>query len=202
MATGTSNQLEIESIRKKYDKLLKVRFHVVLYNLPEHSIPITHSLIIKLKNKRWSTENLIDELPASLSLACFTPFANKKEAIEIQNEEMKISEEGEMNQPELHRSKINTVIHKSYKVNTSYAMLSTLSSTLAFLYNMVDHQGVDDVRPMLCDFLHGVLHDLTKDAGKSWLSSHKDVKQLPLCILSQIQQIIIYFLQAASDDDY
>ena len=78
MAPGTSNQLEIESIRKKYDKLLKARSVVVLYNLPEHSIPITHSMIVKLKNKRWSTENLTDEVAAAISLACFTPFANKK----------------------------------------------------------------------------------------------------------------------------
>ena len=81
-------------------------------------------------------------------------------------------------------------------------MLSAISSFLAFLYNLAHFQGENNVHPMLCDFLNSVLYDLTKEAGKAWLISHKECKQLPLCILSQIQQIIIWFVLAVSDDKY
>ena len=77
-------------------------------------------------------------------------------------------------------------------------MLSTISSFLAFLYNMADFNN--DVRPMLCDFLECVLYDLTKESGKAWLYTHKECKHLSLCILSKIQQIIIHFVLAVSDD--
>ena len=86
LSPGTANVLEVQSIRKKFDKLLKVRLPAEFWQLPEYPIPINHSMMSKLKNKRWSTENLTDEVASMISLACFTPLANKKEAIEIQNE--------------------------------------------------------------------------------------------------------------------
>ena len=68
-----------------------------------------------------------------------------------------------------------------------------------FLYNMADWND-EQVCPMLCEFLEKILHHLTGEAGKSWLRLHRHVKQLRLVIITQIQQVVVFFVLAASDD--
>mmetsp|Transcript_57376 Transcript_57376/g.62003 ORF Transcript_57376/g.62003 Transcript_57376/m.62003 type:complete len:199 (+) Transcript_57376:505-1101(+) len=156
-------------------------------------------MIIKIKGYRWYTKDLTEELPSAISIACFVPFGNKKDTVDIQNDSARVTKDAQLDQPEMFCSKIATSIHESYKVNSTYVMLSTISSFLAFLCNLANFNN--NVRPMLCDFLEVVLYDLTKESRKAWLYTHKECKHLSLCILSQIQQIIINFVLAASDDE-
>ena len=108
-----------------------------------------------------------------------------KDAFDIENGSEKVMEDEEMRQPEQHRTKIESTIHKSYKVNTEWQLCTTITSFLMFLYNMADWKD-DQPRPMLCEFLEKILFHLTSEAGKTWLRTHRNVKQLPLVIISQI----------------
>ena len=75
-----------------------------------------------------------------------------KDAFDIKNGLEKVKEDEEIRQPKQHRTKIESTIHKSYKVNTNWQLITTISLFLMFLYNMADWK-VTQTHPMLCEFL-------------------------------------------------
>ena len=161
-------------------KLLRVEY----YYLPKTPIPLPLLTMIKIRQGLWSTDSPEEELVTRLSIACFTQITSK-EAFDIRTVSEKVTEDEEMLQPEQFRTRIDTAIHKSYKVNNEWQLITTITSFLIFLYNIADWDK-QQVRPMLCEFLEKLLHRLTSEEGKSWLRLHKNVKQLPLVIITQI----------------
>ena len=142
--------------------------------VPKIPIPIPHVVMINIKHYRWSTEDIANELASTLSIACFVPMI-RKDAIDIENESEKVTEDTQLIQPEQFRTKIERNIHKSYKVNTSWGLLTTISLFLMFLYNLANWK-LNDVRPMLCDLLENILFHLTSGAGKTWLNTNNHCK--------------------------
>ena len=123
-----------------------------------------------------------------------------KDALDIESELEKVTKDNELRQPEQFRTKIERTVHKSYKVNTNWALLTTIASFLMFLYNMANWE-LTDKRPMLCDFLEKISFHLTSEAERTWLRTNQHIKQLLLAIISQIQKVVVYLVLAASDDD-
>ena len=195
---GGSSVLEVQSVRQKYDTAMKKLSRVEYYYLPKNPIPLPLVTMIKIRQGLWSTDSPEEELVTRLSIACFTPITSK-EAFDIETVSEKVTEDEEMLLPEQFCTRIDTAIHKSYKVNNKWQLITTITSFLMFLYNMANWNK-QQVRPMLCEFLEQLLHRLTSEEGKSWLRIHKNVKQLPLVIITQIQQIIVLFVLAPSDD--
>ena len=156
-------------------------------------------MIVKIKYCRWSTDNIVDKLPSTISIAWFVPMT-KKGTLDVQNELEKVTKDAQLGQPEPNRSKIYRNIHKSYKANSNWGLLTTISSFLVFLYNLADWK-LNNVRPMLYDFLKNVLFHLTSETGQTWLHTNKECKHLLLAIFSQIQKIVIYLVPAVSDDN-
>ena len=196
--SGPSFHLQVQNIRRKYDKDLCKHILVQYFFIPAAPIPIPHIMIVKIKCCRWSTNDIVHKLPSRISIACFVPMI-KKDAVDIQNESEKVTKDAKLGQPEPYCSKIGRNIPKSYKVNINWGLLAVISLFLVFLYNLANWK-LNDVRPMLCDFLENVLFHLTSEAGKTWLNTNKECKHLPLAILSQIQETIIHLVLAASDE--
>ena len=154
--------------------------------------------MIKIKCCRWSTKDIADELASTISVACIVPMT-RKDAMDTQNESEKVIKDAQLNQSEPFRTRIDRHIHKSYKVNSSWGLLTTISLFLVFLYNLANWK-LNNVRPMLCDFLETTLFHLTSGAGKTWLNTNRECKQLPLAIISQIQKFVIHLVLATSDE--
>ena len=81
-SAGPSFHLQVQNIRQKYDKDLRKHTLVQYFYIPVTPIPITHVMIVKMKGCKWSTDDIVDKLASTISLACFVPMI-KKEAIEI-----------------------------------------------------------------------------------------------------------------------
>ena len=194
---GLTYVLEVQNIRRKYNTAMKRLSRVEFYYIPQTPIPLSLVMLIKIKNAFWSTENPKDELVASLSITCFTQIASK-EAFDIENVSEKVTEDEEMHQLEQYCTKIEITIHKNYKVNNKWQLCTTITSFLMFLYNLANWKD-DQPRPILCEFLEKILFHLTSEAGKTWLRTHCNVKQLLLVIISQIQKVVVCFVLTGSD---
>ena len=169
-SSGPSFHLEIQTIRQKNDSALRKHSLVQYSCIPSKLIPITHALIVKIKLCTWSSEDLVDKLPSTISLACFVSIV-KKGLVEIDAQLEAVTINQQLNQPSTYRGPINCTISKSYQINTGWGLLTTISSLLAFLYNLADRKfrTVGEIRPLLCDFLESVLFQLTSETGRIWL---------------------------------
>lgn len=58
-------------------------------------------------------QDIVDELPAMISIACFVPLI-KNYVVEIESKSYAVTINQQLGQPSQHCLRINTTIHKSY----------------------------------------------------------------------------------------
>ena len=107
---GPLFHLEIHNICQKNDADLRKYTLLQLSYIPSKPIPITHAMIIKLKLYSWSSEDIVDKLPSTVSLGCFVLMA-KKSLAEIDKQLEVVTLDAQLHQPTAFCGPIDCTIH-------------------------------------------------------------------------------------------
>ena len=96
-------------------------------------VPITHTMIIKLKLCAWSFKDIMDKLALTISLVCFVQLV-KEAVLEIDAQLEVVTLDQQLDQSSNYRGPIDCTIHKSYQVYTMWAILTMMIIILLLLF--------------------------------------------------------------------